>query len=55
MATSDIKALRPEALRPEALKRQSPVLEFLSRAKHGRYSDYLEELGALDPSMRPYC
>ena len=49
MATSDIKALRPQA--PKA---QSPVLVFLARAKHGRYSDYLEELGALDPAMRPY-
>ena len=49
MATSDIKALRPQA--PKA---QSPVLDFLARAKHGRYSDYLEELGALDPAMRQH-
>ena len=34
-----------------AAKGQNSVLQFLLRAKHGRYSDYLEELGLLDPSM----
>ena len=34
-----------------AAKGKSSVLQFLLRAKHGRYSDYLEELGLLDPSM----
>ena len=34
-----------------AVKGQNSVLQFLLRAKHGRYSDYLEELGLLDPSM----
>lgn len=34
-----------------AAKGQNSVLQFLLRAKHGRYSDYLEELGLLDPSI----
>ena len=36
---------------PLAAKDQNPVLQFLLRANHGRYSDYLEELGLLDLSM----
>ena len=36
---------------PLATKGPNPVLQFLLRANHGRYSDYLEELGLLDPSM----
>ena len=34
-----------------AAKGKNSILQFLLRAKHGRYSDYLEELGLLDPSM----